>query len=391
MKRAPTGARPSLLRQLNERQVLAAVQAHGALSRAEITRLTGISGPTVTRAVGALLDANLLEEGDFRQAALGRPGKSLRLAVTSVCVLGAVVGAERCEVVASGLDGQLHDRQTAAFATPADYDDLINEFARNLEAVAESLDTEVLGLGVCVPGLLQGAEKRTLLSPNLHQTDGRQIGKDLQDRLGIDTIIVQETDALCLAEKMFGAARDVDDFAMLDIETGLGMGVVHRGQLLEGHSGLAGELGHITVQLEGRKCGCGNRGCLETVATDASLVHALSAKLGRKLTIDDIVHGVQTGTIAIGPEFENLVQYLAVAVAAVINIFNPKRLFLHGRFFDAGPQLFPRLLELTRQRSLAPSFADCEIIRARGNKRLAAIAAVLHRITTGWDGSGSLG
>src|SRR5262245_9362220 len=92
-------ARPSLLRQINERQVLATIQAHGPLSRAQITRYTGISGPTVTRAVAALLEANLLEEGDFRQAALGRPGKVLRLAATSVSVLGAVLTPERCEVV----------------------------------------------------------------------------------------------------------------------------------------------------------------------------------------------------------------------------------------------------------------------------------------------------
>src|SRR3954469_16013192 len=92
-------ARPALLRQLNERQVLAAIQAHGPLSRAEITRHTGISGPTVTRAVSALLAARLLEEGDARQAALGRPGKRLRLAGTAVSVLGAVVGSEFCEIL----------------------------------------------------------------------------------------------------------------------------------------------------------------------------------------------------------------------------------------------------------------------------------------------------
>src|SRR4051812_48791497 len=107
--KSPFGrARPSLLRQLNERQVLAAIQARGPLSRADITRHTGISGPTVTRAVSALLEANLLEEGDSRQAALGRPGRVLRLAATNVSVLGAVVGAHTCEVVSSGLDGKIH-------------------------------------------------------------------------------------------------------------------------------------------------------------------------------------------------------------------------------------------------------------------------------------------
>ena len=378
---------------MNERQVLAAVQTHGSLSRAEITRLTGISGPTVTRAVGALLDANLLEEGDFRQAALGRPGKVLRLSASSVSVLGAVVGPERCEVVASGLDGQIHQRHIHQFPdATAKYDDLVRQFAEQLKTVAAELKTEVLGLGISIPGLLQGAEKRTLLSPNLHQTDGHQIGKDLQERLDLDTIIVQESDALCLAEKMYGAARDVDDFAMLDISDGLGMGVVHKGQLLEGHSGLAGELGHITVQarrptLRLRQSRLPGNGRHRRRSGPCSIGPSRSPAYHRRHrargSFRRRCRWVRNST--------RWSQYLAVGVAAVLNIFNPRRLFIHGRLLDAGPALFERLLELAKERSLAPSFADCEIIRARGNKRLGAIAAVLHRITTGWDGSSFLG
>jgi N-acetylglucosamine repressor len=374
-----------LLRQLNKRQVLAAIQMHGPLSRAEITRHTGISGPTVTRVVSALLDENLLEEGAFRQAALGRPSKVLRLAGTSVSVLGAVVAPHRCEVVSSGLDGQIHPEYVRRFDTPATYAGLIDAIAERLDAVARELKTTVLGLGVSIPGLLHGDDKRTVLSPNLHQTDGQQLGKDLEERTELDTAIVQESDALCLAEKMYGAAKDVDDFAMLDLSDGLGLGVVHKGQILEGHSGLAGELGHITVQLDGRPCGCGNRGCLETVATDSALVQGLSRRLKRNMTMEEVIAGVRGGSISIGPEFEEVLQYLAVGLAAVINIFNPRKLFLYGRFLDADPSLFERLLVLTKQRALGPSLAECDIIRARGNKSQGAIAAILHRITEGRD------
>src|SRR5207302_10581284 len=99
-----TRARPSLLRRLNERQVLAAIRPHGPLSRAEITRHTGISGPTVTRAVSALLGARLIEEGAARQAARGRPGKALRVAGDTAAVLGAVVGPAFCEALSCGLN-----------------------------------------------------------------------------------------------------------------------------------------------------------------------------------------------------------------------------------------------------------------------------------------------
>jgi N-acetylglucosamine repressor len=376
-------ALPSLLRQLNERRVLAALQAHGPLSRAEITRRTGISGPTVTRAVSALLEANLLEEGDARQAALGRPGKVLRLAGTTVAVLGAVVGAEVCEVVSSGLDGQLHADAVRQFATPASYPDLVRAFVKHVRELMDGRRASVLGLGVSIPGLLNRREKRTVVSPNLHQTDGRRLGEDLQERLQLETAILQECHALCLAERTYGAARDVDNFAMLDITDGLGLGVVQGGRIVEGHSGLAGELGHITVKLDGRRCGCGNDGCLETVATDTALATAVSERLGRRVTVEEIIAETRAGRLAADGEFEQVLQYLAVGLAAVINVFNPRMLLIHGRFLDAGPHLFERLLALTRRRALAPSLADCEIIRARGNKRLGAVAGIIRRLTTG--------
>ena len=382
MESTRSRARPSLLRQLNEREVLSAIQQRGPLSRAEIVRHTGISGPTVTRAVSALIDDKLLEEGDSRQATLGRPGKVLRLAQT-VSVLGAVVGARQCELVSAGLDGRIDEERVRQFPTPARYGDLVKAFVQHARQIVDGRKVPVLGLGICIPGLLNRREKRTVFSPNVHQTDGRRLGEDVQDRLQLETAILQENHALCLAEQMYGAARGVADFAMLDISEGLGVGVVEGGRIIAGHSGLAGELGHITAVLNGRPCGCGNHGCLETIATDTALATLVSEKLGKKLSLDQLIPLVQSGRLQVDAEIEQVLQYLAVCLASVINIFNPSKVFIYGQLLDVQADLFDRLLELTRWRALAPSLADCEIIRARGSKRLGAIAGIIHRLTTG--------
>ncbi len=375
-------ARAGLLRQLNERRILATLQEHGPLSRAEIARHAGVSGPTVTRAVATLLEDNLLEEGDARQAAVGRPGKVLRLASRTATVLGIVVGARCCEVVSAGLDGELHPDGVRSFQTPARYGDLVKGLVR-LARAAMGQGVPVLGLGISMPGLLHRRDRRTVVSPNLHQTDGQRLGDDLAERLGLETAIVQESHALCLAEMTYGAARGATDFAMLDVSEGLGVGVVNGGIVLAGHSGLAGELGHVTVELDGKTCGCGNRGCLETVATDTALAAAVSERLGRSLSMDAVLAAVRAGELDASPEVERVLQYLAVGVAAVINLFNPSMVIVHGRLFDLGPSLFDRLLALTGERALAPSMADCAIVRARGNKRLGAVAGIIRRLTTG--------
>ncbi|MDX1944486.1 MAG: ROK family transcriptional regulator [Pirellulaceae bacterium] len=373
----------SLLRRMNTREVLAALQRQGPLSRAEIARHTGISNPTITRTVADLLAARLLEEGELQQAPLGRPAKVLRLATETVSVLGVVVGVKTCELVSAGLDGLLHDDRVLSFPTPPRYGDLVRRIAEHAERCARESKTAVLGLGISIPGLLSRKDQRTLVSPNLHQTDGQQLGVDVAERLGLETAILQETHALCLAEQTYGAARGVEDFAMLDITGGLGLGVVQGGRFLQGHRGLAGELGHLTVDLAGRRCGCGNLGCLETVATDTALAQLVGERLRRELSTDEVIAQIKSGQIAADAEMALVLDYLAVGLAAVINLFNPQKLFIYGRLFDAGPRVYPKLLEATARRTLAPSLADCEIIRARGNKRLGAVAGIIERLMTG--------
>lgn len=376
--------RTGLLRQGNTRAVLAALQQHGPLSRADLTRHTGISSPTVTRTVSALLEANLLEEGESQPRVLGRPGRILRLAGRGASIIGVAVGVHQCEIVQAGLDGDLLGA-ARTFATPTRYSDLVRRLIEQIGRLIDGSETSNLGVGISIPGLLNRREKRTVISPNLHQLDGQRLGEDARRQLGQEVALIQESRALCLAERTYGAARGLSDFAMLDVTDGLGLGVVQGGQLVEGHGGLAGELGHITVDLHGRRCGCGNYGCLETVATDAALATALSERLGRRVTLEEVLPALQAGTISAEPELERTLDYLAVALAAVINIFNPSKLFVYGRMLDAAPDVFARLLERTRRRALAPSFADCELVRARGDKRLGAIAGIIHRLTTGRD------
>lgn len=373
---------PTLLRRMNERAVLEVIRTRGPSSRAEVTRHSGISAPTVSKAVAALLEARLLEEGDAQETSLGRPGKILRLATESIQVLGAVIDVQRCWIGSAGLDGQLRDQPAESFATPGTYEGLIDAIVQRVEAFLRARQVPALGLGVSIPGLVQHSVGRSVFSPNLHQTDGRWPARDLSERLGMEVVLVQESHALCLAEWHYGAARGLENFAMVDLSAGLGLGVISGGQVLTGASGMAGELGHITVDPHGRLCGCGNHGCLETVATDRAVAEAISQRTGQSLDIEEVVRRVQRGELQPARELQQALEYLAVGIAAVINLFNPSALFLHGRFLDAQEGLFGQLLEVTRRRTLGPSLDDCRIVRARGNKRQGAVAGIINHLTS---------
>jgi N-acetylglucosamine repressor len=212
--------------------------------------------------------------------------------------------------------------------------------------------------------------------------DGRFLAADLQERLGLRTILLHETDALCLGERAFGSARGMDDFALVDATGGLGAAVMSSGQVIAGHSGLAGEIGHVTVVADGRRCGCGNVGCLETVASDLALAGLIAERVGRPLGMAKAFELVRSGQVRADAEIERTIEYLAIGIAALVNIFNPAAVLVHARLLDLQEGAFHRLTELVARRALSPSLADCKIMRSSTSKLQSAVAGTIHHLTS---------
>ena len=224
--------------------------------------------------------------------------------------------------------------------------------------------------------------QESVFASNMHIIDGRSPAKDLGQLLGMQCVMMEENNLMCLAEQSFGAAKGLDNFAVLDVTTGLGLGVITSGSLLSGNSGMAGEIGHVTIDPKGTLCGCGNHGCLETVATDNALVRAISQRYGMPLDIDECVRLVQTGEIQPVEEIRQTLEYLAIAIAMVINLFNPSSIFILGKMFDAQENMFQQLLHLVRQRALAAPLADCRIFRCQTSKLQGAVAGIVCHLTS---------
>lgn len=372
---------PSMLRRMNERAIFEILRNRGPVSRADLTRFVGLSAPTVSKAIANLLDAGYVEEFGIAPAnGAGRPGRLYRLSQSSVQVLGTVIDIRRCCVLAANLDGAIIPESIHEFPTPSNYKELINELAGRARQLMSRRNTTTLGMGISTPGEIDFQNQKVLLSPNLHMTDGQSPGHDLQHRLGIEAVMYHETVGTCLYEQHFGIARGMSDFALVGVYEGFGVSVVTGGRLLQGAEGMAGELGHITVDLNGQACGCGNRGCLETVATDIAFAKRVSQRKG-EMQIEQIVSLAQNGSLDVRRELSETLEYLAVGIAAVINIFNPEAILICARMLDAAPNAVEELIERTRRRALGPLMRHCKIIRAQGDTHHGAVASILHHLT----------
>jgi N-acetylglucosamine repressor len=286
-------------------------------------------------------------------------------------------------VTQTGLDGQVAEEQTLRFQTPDTYERLLDELEQRCRTLLSNTNAKPRGVGVSVPGLVSERLEQVVFCPNLHLLDHRNPARDLETRLGIECLLLHEPQALCLAERMYGSARDLDNFAMLDVTQGLGLGVVVGGMILTGNSGMAGEIGHITADPTGIRCGCGNRGCLETLATDAALMRMMQDRIKKPLTLAGAASMLDEQGVDFESEIQAAAGYLAIAIAAVINTFNPTTVFVHGKLLVENKDRFDRVVDGVRQRTLMPLLAECTIVPTRSSKRQGAIAGIMHWLTEG--------
>jgi N-acetylglucosamine repressor len=370
---SPSPVQPQLLSRINESLVLRAIRQHGPSTRGELSQHMGVTFPTVAKAVGSLLDARLLEEFDDVMTGPGRPAKRLRLSKESAQVVGLTVDVQQCEVAAAGFDGAVREDAPQPFTTPRSYEALLDAVVQRVKPLG-SEDAPILCVGISVVGLVDYRQQEVRLAASLPFLNGKKLGRDLSRRLGVDCALVHDSHALCLAEYVYGEASNLDSFVVLEMSTGIGMGAMVNNMFVTGHSGFAGEIGHVPVMPDGPECRCGRRGCLETVASEWALLERLAKEHGRKLDFDAMIAAARGGDKLVRSELERLAKYLAVALAYVVNVFDPQCVFINGRLFDELPWLREHLVDKARQLALEPAVAGCRFQPTSGTHQMGAVA-----------------
>ena len=267
-------ATPPLLKRLNEETVLDTIRSGAPISRAEIARRAGISKPTVSLALRTLLEAGLV-----REATDGPPGPTygalyFEPVAEAALVLGIDLGARFLRGAVSDLTGEIrarHDVERAgadADSALAAIVELRDSLARAAGLATGLIDQVVVG----VPGVVEERTGAISLAMNVPGLDGRRYGADLEERLGVRVRVENDVNLAALGEGRHGVARGADAFVFLSVGTGLGAGLVLRGELQRGHHGAAGELDYVAVGLEQDvdPCATALAGVAERLAQDAT-------------------------------------------------------------------------------------------------------------------------
>jgi glucokinase len=230
-------------------------------------------------------------------------------------------------------------------------DNLQTEIDEAIQTTNQKISISGIGIGAPNGNYYQGTVEN---APNLNWKGTINVVEHLK-RLypGIPTVLTNDANAAAIGEMIYGGAKGMKDFIVITLGTGLGSGIVVNGNVVYGHDGNAGELGHINVKHRGRQCGCGNRGCLETYVSATGLKRTVFKLLTEKVTpseLRDISFNDLTGKMIseaarkgdkIAQEaFELTGRILGVKLADTVAVTNPEAIFLSGGLANAGELIF---------------------------------------------------
>jgi predicted NBD/HSP70 family sugar kinase len=345
---------------------VAVLRTQGRISQADIARATGLSRTTVSRVVGELKDLGLVSDVDGRgsQPRGGRPGVQLILQDPEQVVVGIDFGHSHVSVALADLaHNVLGERRRDLDVSHQAALALDTAAGLFLELIGElGVDRRlVVGAGIGIPGPVDLARGQAGSATILPGWVGLRIASEMTERLGVPAAIENDANLGALAEQTWGAGRDCTNFAYIKAATGIGAGIVINGKLLRGATGTAGEIGHTTLDEAGLLCYCGNRGCLETVASGPAIVQLVGRLDGENLTLSRIVELASDGDLRCRRAISDAGREIGVAVAGLCNLINPDRVIIGGLLSRTGEVLLRPLRESIRRHAVQAAAESVDV------------------------------
>lgn len=373
------------MRSLNASLLLTLIWQERSISRAELARRTGMSRSTVSAIVDELMSRGLVRLGSAGVSRGGRPPTMVEFCNERFVFCGVEIGATHVTVVLTDAWGTVlvdehhaFDTRSAPEATMA----LVERSLRSALARARMSADRLVGIGVAVPSPVDSEHPSTLSPLILPAWDGFDVPQRLRAAFGVPAILENDANAGALAERWWGAGREVENLTYIKLGTGVGGGHIIRGELFRGAQGTAGEIGHFAIDPQGPQCSCGLRGCLTMLIGTPALLDRARGHLGlapdAPLTVDDILAAARRGDRRIGDLMDEVGELLGVAIAGMLNLLNPSVVVFGGAIAGLDGLLLDPLRASVRRRALFTSVANTRIaVSELGNRAIAIGAATL--------------
>jgi predicted NBD/HSP70 family sugar kinase len=350
-------------RDINSRIMLNLVRKHQPLSRADLMRRSGLQRSTVSVITGQLISEHWLREGAVGQALRGRRPTFLHLNENRAGIFGINIQPVKTDIALANLSG--HFLAQESMPTPASSDKFVKQVSRRIrELRKEHPQMAYEGIGVSLPGRVDLSSQKLVFAPNLGWRE-MDLKVQLEHATGLSVDLENAANACALSEFWFGQhAEVVRNLIVVTVSEGIGVGMILNGQLVRGTSGMAGEFGHVTINENGPKCGCGNHGCWEVYASNSAAVRYYSeakssdrngktnsSKQPAAKTFENVLQLAEQGDPKAAEALNRMAHYLGKGIAMLIAGLAPDVIVVVGDVARAWDKVGPIVTDVVKQRS----------------------------------------
>jgi len=358
-----------LMRVINRSRILEAIRTVGMIPRIDIARTTGLSQALVTGLTADLIKEGLIIEKQSGEYEGGRRPMLLALNPDGAFVVGVNLSITELSVVIVNFEGTVVASYVQSLA-PIHH--TVSEIATSVVAAVQACIWEanfakeqISGVGIGIPGLVDPDSGNIRFLPN-YGWENVNIKERVQSKLNHPCYIDNSSNTLALAEQWFGEGKGVEDFLVVTIENGVGLGAVINGRIYRGEAGVAGEFGHMTINPDGPECRCGKKGCVEAYAGNIAIMRdARQAALDGhwdckhpdRLTYEEVVSAAQNGADVLRRLFVRSGCMLGIGISHLITLLNPAKIIITGRGVRAGALIFDDMYS-TLNNNLSTKFGN---------------------------------
>jgi N-acetylglucosamine repressor len=365
-------ARRGTSREINRQIALNLVRSRQPISRAELARLMGVRRGAISRLVEDLLQAKQVFEGAKGESKRGRKPRYLHIETRRSCALAVDINASRTlMLVADRLGHPLLE----VLEVPTEPDPLllIRTLARNIDRMlAEHAEVgECLGVGLVISGLVDSDRGRLRYSPTLGWRD-LPLRELVQKATRLPVVVENSVKACVLAQvwAVRGHAPVEGTVAFVNVSDGMGVGIAIDGQLLRGTNNNAGEFGHATLSMDGPRCACGQRGCVEAYVSNRAIRARYcgseaswpASADSNDPTVATIIARAHAGEAQALVALRETGYFLGRGFAQIVKAIEPRRIYMSGEITDAWDLVLPSVQQALREQALIPEAGETEIV-----------------------------
>jgi predicted NBD/HSP70 family sugar kinase len=366
-----------------ELSILQLIHSGSNYSRLDLARKTGLSPSLITSIVRGLVERGLVTESTPVSSLVGRKPVPLEIRGDAGYLIGVDIGSYYTRVVVTDINGKIIYKQQIETHIP---DGRVAVLRRVFQAVHGAIKASgisrsaILGGGIAHSGVIDTNNGMVLSFPRpgqMAEWKNVPLQAIFEKELKVPCRLEDSVRTMATAEQCFGLGSNVDDFIFIEVGMGIGAAFYLDGKFYRGAGGKAGEFGHITVDENGQLCSCGNNGCLESVASCAAIIQAVRLAIERgvdsrirdliggdlsKISVEIIAQAAAENDSLAFRVLQDAASNIAVGLADLVNLLNPRLIIFGGALFRAASQLLADPLKrIIRQRSLEKSANDVQL------------------------------